>query len=91
MERALPGCAVSVWCDGIAATNNCALCQCDHIDTQWKCPFAMGYVSPMEEGDRCHFKDGGNCMSLRAKLDGMKRALALAKREIKKIEEEMEG
>lgn len=84
------GVSVNVWLDGIDSGNDCALCQCDHIDTQWQCPFALGYVSPMEPGTLCHFKDGGNCNSPHARLDGLKRALALTKREIKKLEEEFE-
>lgn len=85
------GVSVNVWLDGVDSANDIALCQCDHIDTQWKCPFARGYVSPMGPSTLCTFKEGGDCHSVHARLDGLKRALALTKREIKKLEEEFEG
>ena len=65
------GVSVNVWIDGVDSANDCTLCQCDHIDTQWQCPFAMGYVSPMEPSTLCTFKEGGDCHSVHARLDGL--------------------
>lgn len=85
------GVSVNLWIDGIYAGNDCATCQCDHVDTQWQCPFALGYVMPMEEGARCQFKDGADCHNVHAKIDALKSAITLAKRELKKFEDEIEG
>lgn len=84
------GVSVSVWVDGVDSSNDCITTECDHIDTQWRCPYALGVVSPMREGDVCHRKAGGDCRLLYAKVDAMKRAIQLLKREIKSIEEQME-
>ena len=84
------GVSVSVWVDGVDSSNDCITTECDHIDTQWRCPYALGEVSPMREGDQCGFKDCGDCHKLCAKVDAMKRAITLLKREIKNIEAQME-
>lgn len=84
------GASVSVWIDGVDASNDCVTTECDHIDTQWRCPFALGMVSPMREGDQCGFKNGGDCRFLAAKIAAMKRALAVVRREIKRLEDEAE-
>ena len=44
----------------------------------------------MEEGDKCCYKDGGDCRLLAARLDALKRTLNIVKREIKKLEAEAE-
>ena len=90
MAKKITGVSVSVWVDGVDSSNDCITTECDHIDTQWRCPYALGMVSPMREGDQCGFKDGGDCHKLCAKVDAMKRAITLLKREIKKLEDEME-
>lgn len=86
------GVSVSVWADGVDADNDCVTTECDHVDTQWRCPYALGFNSPMQEGDRCFYKDGGDCHLLAAKLDALKRTLAIVRREIeiKKLEAEAE-
>lgn len=84
------GVSVSVWVDGVDSSNDCITTECDHIDTQWLCPYALGEVSPMREGDQCHRKADGTCRLLFARVDAMKRAINLLKREIKNIEEQME-
>ncbi len=84
------GVSVSVWVDGVYSSNDYITTECDHIDTQWKCPYALGFQSPMQEGDQCSYKYGGDCCLLAAKLDALKRTLSLVKREIKKLEDEME-
>lgn len=84
------GVSVSVWTDGVDPSNDCVTTECDHVDTQWRCPFALGHVSPMREGDQCGFKDGGDCRFLAAKLDALRRTLSVVKREIKKLEAEAE-
>ena len=90
MAKKITGVSVSVWVDGVDSSNDCITTECDHIDTQWRCPYALGMVSPMREGDQCSFKDYGDCYKLCAKVDAMKRAITLLKREIKNIEEQME-
>ena len=84
------GVSVSVWVDGVDPSNDCITTECDHIDTQWKCPYALGMVSPMREGDQCGFKDCGDCNKLFAKVAAMTRAIKLLKSEIKKLVDEME-
>lgn len=84
------GVSVSVWADGVDAGNDCVTTECDHVDTQWKCPYALGFNEPMEEGDLCHYKNGSDCRLLAAKLAALKRALSIVKREIKKLEAEAE-
>ena len=84
------GVSVSVWVDGVDSSNDCITTECDHIDTQWRCPYALGEVSPMQEGDQCHRKAGGDCRLLCAKVEAMNRAIRLLKRKIKDIEEQME-
>ena len=84
----IKGVSVSVWADGVDAENDCVTTECDHVDTQWKCPYALGFKSPMQEGDQCSYKYGGDCRLLAAKLDALKRTLSVVKREIKKLEEE---
>ena len=90
MARKLNGVSVSVWADGVDYGNDCVTTECDHVDTQWQCPYALGYTSPMEEGDKCCYKDGGDCRLLAARLDALKRTLNIVKREIKKLEAEAE-
>ena len=90
MSSMFTGVSVSVWVDGVDSSNDCITTECDHIDTQWLCPYALGEVSPMSEGDQCHRKANGDCRLLCAKVAAMNRAIALLKREIKKIEDEME-
>ena len=84
------GVSVSVWVDGVDSSNDCITTECDHIDTQWRCPYALGMMSPMREGDQCGFKDGGDCHKLFAKVAAMKRAIKLLNSEIKKLADEME-
>ena len=84
------GVSVSVWVDGVDSSNDCITTECDHIDTQWRCPYALGMFHPMRECDQCSFKDCGDCLKLCAKVDAMKRAIKLLKSEIKKLEDEME-
>ena len=64
--------------------------KCAHVDTQWKCPYALGIMSPMREGDQCCRKAYGDCRLLAAKLAALKRTLSIVKREIKKLEAEAE-
>ena len=90
MSSMFTGVSVSVWVDGVDSSNDCITTECDHIDTQWQCPYALGEVSPMSEGDQCHRKANGDCRLLCAKVDAMKRAIKLLKSEIKKLEDEME-
>lgn len=90
MSSMFTGVSVSVWVDGVDSSNDCITTECDHIDTQWQCPYALGIMSPMREGDQCCRKANGDCRLLCAKVAAMNRALALLKREIKKIEDEME-
>lgn len=66
------GVSVSVWVDGVDSSNDCITTECDHIDTQWRCPYALGEVSPMREGDQCHRKAGAlfcHCAILWRKKD----------------------
>ena len=85
------GLSLNVWVDGVYSGNDSVSFQCDHnTETQWRCPFAIGYTMPMEEGTRCHAKDGCECRRLIARLSALKRASAIVKRELRKVEEEME-
>ena len=84
------GASLNIWVDGVFSGNDCVTLQCDHnTETQWRCPFSIGYVMPMEEGARCFAKDGCDCHKSSAKLAVLERALALVKREIRKVKEEM--
>lgn len=87
------GVTVSLYLDGSGCSGGCDIqktCELP-LEEQYRCPWAMADLMPMEPGTGCYYKDYGNCRKPGARIDALKKALAALKKDLKAEENEAEG
>lgn len=83
------GVTVSLYIDGVSGDSSLDL-YCEHnTDTAFRCPYAIGSIHPLPEGEMCGMKYDSQCPRYAAQLDALKRAKSMIAARIKEVEEEL--
>jgi hypothetical protein len=83
------GVTVSLYLDGTSGESSLDM-YCEHnMDTAFRCPYAIGYMNPLPEGEMCQMKHDSQCPRYAAQLDALKRMKSMIAARIKKVEEEL--